>query len=87
MKLNQISWQLRAKDTLRKIKIEHSLLKGNVQFLFLSYLTLIWMNRMNMHHVPLSYLKHTNHRHISLTQTDLYMYSVWEKITLRVFNI
>ena len=42
---------------------------------------------MNIHHVSLSYLKHTNHRHISLTETDLYMHSVWEKITLRFFNI
>ena len=45
------------------------------------------MNRMKMHHVSLSYIKHTNHRHISLTETDFYMYSVWEKIILTFFNI
>ena len=38
---------------------KRSLCKGNTQFSFLSYLILTRMNRMN--------------RHISLTETDLYM--------------
>ena len=32
-----------------------------LQFLFLSYLILIWINSMNLHGVSSSYLKHTNH--------------------------
>ena len=47
---------------------------------------LIWMNRMYMDQVSSSSLKHTD-RLISLIETDLYMYSVWEKIALRLFHI
>ena len=53
-----------------------------------SYLCLkLLLNRMNIHHISSSNLKHTNHWHISLIESDLYIHSFWEKITLRFFKI